>query len=172
MTERSEQFEDEIDFDVVATIPTGVHEVIVYAAELAQGPKAPYIAVTFTIRNGEFQGTFLYDNITLSANPSARRRTKVALEAILGREIGKEDIRRLVGELRGKACRVDVNIRDYNGESRPEIVRVLPLKSAFVGGSGSDEPATAGNKGARKSKGEEKATSTDELFGSSEDVPF
>lgn len=131
MTEYTGQ--SEIDFDISDSelIPTGTHDVIVQDAEIRQGPKAPYINVTFEIRYGDFKGTYVWEIITLSPNPRARAQSKRTLETILGRPLEKEDIRKLVSELKGRACRVILEPKVYEGQTRPEVIKILPLSGVI-----------------------------------------
>lgn len=154
-TEEEKPMNEVLDFDVPdELLPSDTYDVFVQEVEIREGEKGEYFAVTFAIAGGEHKNFLLYDNLSMS--PKARRRLKRNLQAILGRELGQEPKDALAEEMTGRPCRVVVGQREFEGESRPDVTRIM---------------ASGSSKLFEGTEGKPRSKAVDDLFGPGDKPP-
>ena len=116
------------DFDIPdESIPAGTHPAGVMEATWDEGPNAPYISIQFVVTSGPAKGEPIYENLTLSPNSWARRRTRSALRNIFGREVkGRLDMNKVLAAMPGHEVQLLIKIGEFEGEKRAEVSRILP----------------------------------------------
>ena len=124
-----------VDFSQVqefTPLPEGTYEASLSGSELVAASKTsgqPYMALTFTVSEGEFQGRKLFRNLSLQPQALwAFKQAVVRLGANPDDFVGMlemEDLQAIVGGLVGAPCRISVGLREYNGELRNELKNIL-----------------------------------------------
>jgi hypothetical protein len=117
------------------TYPATFTEHKMYPHPKADPKGAPYVALTFTLADGEFEGRKLWRNFSLAPQALwALKRTIVALDAPEDALEGEVDIDELLTDLYGTACEVEVAVQMYTppGESKAqERNEVRSVKSTY-----------------------------------------
>lgn len=155
--------DDNLDFDVSEDdiFPRGLCPAVVVAVERKPGDKADYLATQFEIQGGNWDSLIVYLNITLSRNPFARQRSRLAIEAIVGRTLtNSENMPKLIAEMHGRPCQVQMGKREFEGVMRPDVQKVLPAK------------AGPGFEGESAPKARASSSGVDALFAGDEEIPF
>ena len=161
-----DQSDDVLDFDIddEDIFPRGLLPAVVVEVEKRQGDKAPYLATQFELQGGNWDSMTVYLNITLSRNPFARHRSRATIEAIVNRQLtNSEDIPKLISEMLGRPCQVQMGKREFEGAMRPNVEKVLPARVAP--GFDSDEKESTQAHPA-------KSSGVGGLFDEQEDIPF
>lgn len=157
-----------IDFSTVTTfqpIPAGTYDAVVFSADIVK-PKDYdakkkagedawlMVAWQFEVSGGSHAGRRLFTNTSLA--PKALFRLQELLvelgysaDAIESAVLSGKDVKRTIGQ----ACRVAVDIEEYDGQDRNRVkavsrhARTQPLKV-----NGAKAPAKSGSRSSRKSR--------------------
>lgn len=132
-----------LDFTGVETreaLPEGEYGVEVVNIEQKQGAKGPYLNWEFRVCMGHFEGKKIW-NIT-SLSPKSLWVLRKQLDALgLKTTTGKFNID--LNSLTGLRCGVKVELREYDGKSKPKIIDFFPLSEVVANDStvevGSDD---------------------------------
>ena len=125
----------QVDFSGIVEftpIPEGTYDATLTSGEVvaeAKTSKKPYVSLTFTVLNGEYAGRKLFRNFSLQ--PQALWAFKQAMVRlgvdgdILSRPMEFDELTALIAENTGAQCQVDVGLREYQGELRNELRKIL-----------------------------------------------
>lgn len=108
-------------------LPAGEYACRLSGAEYVEESKSsgqPYYALTFTVDEGQYQNRKLFKNQSMS--PDALPFMKQTLKALGQEQLSDDDDLDVVfAQLVGNECRLKVSQREYQGEMRNNVDRVL-----------------------------------------------
>lgn len=125
-------------------LPKGKYDAAIFNVEYKDGKAAPYLAITYKVQNGPFEGRQVFDNVSFS--PKALFKLKALLAVVMPEVDTTGQLSFDPDNLIGKQCAIVITHEDYNGEPQAKVQKVTAptaVVNAFGIPSGAPTSAAA-----------------------------